>query len=81
MRPVTDALHNRYGERVILEVVDVTNPENASIWREWNVRGTPTYIFVDSESGEEFGRFEGAGYTLEDFDSVLAEKGITPQKR
>lgn len=76
MAPVTDAIQTRYGDRVQVTILTKGEDTFKPMVEAWDIKGTPTYVFVSRES-EEIGRIVGVA-PLERFDAILAEAGIEP---
>ena len=72
MKPVMQAVRERYGDRIEVVFYDVR--KNRSIGREWRIRLIPTQIFLKPD-GTEFFRHEGF-FPLEEVEKVLAGMGI-----
>lgn len=72
MKPVMQAVRDRYGDRIEVVFHDVR--KNRSIGREWGIRLIPTQIFLKPD-GTEFFRHEGF-FSLEEVEKVLADMGI-----
>jgi thioredoxin 1 len=74
MRPVMDAIEERYGDRVHVVFVDVY--EQGDTAAAYGVRLIPTQVFLDKD-GEEIARHEGF-FPQEAIEELLAEHGVEP---
>jgi thioredoxin 1 len=77
MRPVMDAIEERYGDRVHVVFVDVY--EQGDTAAAYGVRVIPTQVFLDKD-GEEIARHEGF-FPQEAIEELLAEHGVEPIER
>lgn len=71
MKPVMEAVRDKYGKQVEVTFLDVK--KNPSIAREWRVVLIPTQVFLDADGKEVF-RHEGF-FALGDVEDVLRRMG------
>lgn len=76
MKPVMQAVRDKYGDRVEVVFYDVR--KNRAVGREYRIRLIPTQIFLRSD-GTEFFRHEGY-LPLEDVEKVLRGMGVGTAK-
>jgi thioredoxin 1 len=76
MKPVMQAVRDKYGDRVEVVFYDVR--KNRAVGREYRIRLIPTQIFLLSD-GTEFFRHEGY-LPLEEVEKVLRGMGVGTAK-
>jgi thioredoxin 1 len=75
MKPVMQAVRDKYGDRVEVAFYDVR--KNRAVGREYRIRLIPTQIFLRAD-GTEFFRHEGY-FPLEEVEKVLQGMGVVPK--
>lgn len=76
MKPVMQAVRDKYGDRVEVVFYDVR--KNRAVGREYRIRLIPTQIFLRAD-GTEFFRHEGF-FSLEEVEKVLRGMGVETAK-
>jgi thioredoxin 1 len=76
MKPVMQAVRDKYGDRVEVVFYDVR--KNRAVGREYRIRLIPTQIFLRAD-GTEFFRHEGY-LPLEEVEKVLRGMGVEAAK-
>lgn len=54
MEPTMAALKQRWGKQVAVRIVDVDDPANAALLRQYRVVGTATFVLLDGQGKEVF---------------------------
>ncbi len=54
MEPTVEALQERWGKQVEIQIVDVDDPKNAALVRQYKIFGTATFVLLDGTGKEVF---------------------------
>ncbi|HSW53906.1 MAG TPA: thioredoxin family protein [Ignavibacteriaceae bacterium] len=77
MKPVMEAIENKYGDQVKVVFYDVWTQEQKKYAQQYKIKLIPTQVFLD-ENGKEFHRHEGF-YPEAEIDKLLQGKGLKPK--
>jgi thioredoxin 1 len=78
MKPVMEAIENKYGDQVKVVFYDVWTQEQKKYAQQYGIKLIPTQVFLD-ENGKEFHRHEGF-YPEAEIDKILQGKGLKIKK-
>jgi thioredoxin-like negative regulator of GroEL len=82
MKPVVDGLARRYGDRLRIVRVNVSEPVGRALMRQYMVRTVPTFVLI--VNGHEIARSQGlppAAQLFEQAFSVAPKQPRTPARR
>lgn len=82
MKPVVDGLARRYGDRLRIVRLNVSEPVGRALMRQYMVRTVPTFVLI--VNGHEIARSQGrppAPRLFEQAFSVAPKQPRTPARR